>query len=86
MLALSYHARDKGDFAAGGDHFDGGTGAGGVRGAGLGGGGGEEVRGGGVEGGVADCEGYAGMGEVRECWTLCGPKGMGRGGSEGLPV
>lgn len=66
MLAFIDHARDEGDFAPRGDHFDGGTGAGGVRGAGLGGGGGEEVGGGGVEGWVADCEGYAGMGEVRE--------------------
>ncbi len=64
MLAFIYHARDEGDFAAGGDHFDGGTGAGGVRGAGFGGGGGEEVGGGGVEGGVADCEGYAGTGRL----------------------
>lgn len=55
-------------------------------GTGLGGGGGEEVGGGGVEGGVADCEGYARMGEVRDRWTSCCPKGLGRGGREGLPV
>lgn len=84
MLAFNNHASDEGDFAAGGHHFDGGTSAGGVRGAGLGYGGGEEVGGGGVEGGVADRERYTGVemsGNAED--ILCG-KGLGEEGGNVL--
>lgn len=55
---------DEGNFPARRDHFDFGAGAGGVGRARLFGGAGEEVGGGGVEGGIADGEGDAGICEI----------------------